>query len=167
MQLSAGLPRKNQIAVLMRVASGYVNNDPVKAKQMFEDAETQMETAADGMDVLNLLSIRAVAALGLDGNSVAKDAVAKAYDLGEELIDEQLMLHPGIAVHEIHCLQDLETASNIGIRVAPVESLRRIQQIQTPVLEALLLTDAAAILSKPGQQALSQKQDRSSSKNNR
>jgi hypothetical protein len=150
-RMVSGLPAVNRIAVTMRTASGYIASDPATARRIFADAETQMETMTSGEDMLKLLSVRASASVGLDGNAVAKDAVAKAYDLGEELIDEQLMTRPGVAVHLINSFYDLEVVNSVGIAVARDASIARIRQMQTPVLEALLLAEAAAQLAQTGE----------------
>lgn len=146
-QLSQSLPAWRRLAVYIEIGSGYVQSDPNKAASMFSEAESEITNIDDENAQFHLWCTLGSAASELKGGDFSIKAISKAYSLGEELINEDLMEHPGKLVHKTKVFGDMEQLNATAFRLNEDRALASVQSIQLVTLKALLLADAAYFVS--------------------
>jgi hypothetical protein len=142
-QMSQQLPMWQRLAVYIQVAGGVAHQDPDRAEIMFSEAKTQMSKIDDAQAQFQILMVLASAAAGLRGQDLSRDALTKAYDLGEELIEEDVMEHPGRPIHQAKNFADIEQLAALSYRIAPDWTLDRSQSIKLSAVRAELCADLA------------------------
>ena len=131
---------------LSDVATGYSKEDPQMASALLTQAKQstlQLTNLSQREAALAALSRAASATRNI---ALFREIFERAFDLGEELFQEDLDSHPGQTALSADAYEDLSTLVQAGISVDVEITMARLSACTDSVLQAYLLIDAAAAL---------------------
>ncbi len=131
---------------LAYVAGGLELTAPDQAAQMISMLKDDADKLDTGPSKVTMLTALAEAAAKAKDVSSFEFAFQRAFDLGTELWEEEVELHPAKPGYDTRVFDDLRNLIKIGIQMHPGRTLDAISELQSDVLQAYLLIDAALAL---------------------
>jgi hypothetical protein len=131
---------------LSDVAIGYARTDPQRASALLAQAKEATLQLSDLSQKESALAALSRAASTTRDVVLFREIFARAFDLGEELFQEDLDSHPGQTGISADVYPDLATLVEMGISVNDNATISRVLACKNEVLQAYLLIDAARAL---------------------
>ena len=128
---------------LASLATGFATKDPGRAADLLTGAQKAADALPAQMSKLRALTALAEAAVALRDLPRAEQAMDEAFDLGEELLGEELDVHPGETVYSSEALDELSKDARLGAKIAFPYTAARLDHVKNEVLQAYLLIAAA------------------------
>jgi hypothetical protein len=132
-----------QAEALANLALGYATRDPRRASDLLVTAQKGADKLPSGLPKLRALTSLAESSAGLGDLQHAEDAMQKAFDLGEELVNEDRDMHPGESVDQTEAFEELASVTRLGARVEFGATMRRLDHLRDDALRTFLLIAAA------------------------
>jgi hypothetical protein len=144
MRLSASLadPALRSVA-FASVAAGLSPTAPDQAKRLLEEVSQAIPGIGDEKGKLRALTALAQAAAGIGNMDSFRQALRKGFDLGVELFQQDLDVHPTKPAMFAAGFHDLTQLTRVGVRFDPQYTLGQVSSLQNALLQAYLLVDAA------------------------
>jgi hypothetical protein len=139
--MSIGDPGRQ--AMGMAYAAAGFGNKPDQARQMLNQSQQALSSLKEYGEKLDILVAIAQSAAALHDLTLARDAVAKGLDLGEQTYEDSRKQHPDWPAYSWDGLDDLQKLVEIGTKVGAAHVVGRILTIRDSILRAYLLVSAA------------------------
>lgn len=137
-----------QSEALASLAAAFASKDPGHAAELLAEAQKTTDKLTSEVAKLRALVSLAEGAVALHDYPQAELAMQKAFDLGEEVLSEDLDLHPGQAIYTSESLEELSVVTRLGTQVAFRSTMMRLDHLKNETLRAYLLIAAAEGLEK-------------------
>lgn len=139
--MSIGDPGRQ--AMGMAYAAAGFENKPEQARQMLSQSQQALSSLKSNDDKLAVLVAIAQSAAALHDGAMARDAVEKGLDLGEQVYEDSRKEHPDWPAYSWDGQDDLQKLVEIGTKMDAAHVVGRIQAIRDSILQAYLLVSAA------------------------
>jgi hypothetical protein len=113
---------------------------------LIEENNAAIESIKDKSGKVRALAALARAAAAAGDTKILDSAMKRAFDLGEELFEEYLQIHPTAPILAADAFDELCSVTRTGVRARTEPTLRRVLGISDDLLKAHLLIDAADAL---------------------
>ncbi len=137
-----------QVEGLATLAIGFKDRDPHRAAGFLASAQSAANKLPGNSDKLRAIVAVAEAAASLREDAKIDDSMGEAFGLGEELLSDDLDLHPGQTVYMTETLEELSRITRLGGQTAFEVTMNRLQHLKNETLQAYLLIAAAEGLEK-------------------
>ncbi len=128
------------------IATSLVWKDPEGARKLVEQAKEGIATIKGSTDKVQALAALARAAAAAHDTKSLREALKRGFDLGEEIFEEDLEIHPGRLAYEVAGFDELSELTRVGVQFDPQDTLTRVASLRNTLLQAHLLIDAAEAL---------------------
>jgi hypothetical protein len=125
------------------LAIGFADKDPKQAADLLATAQKATDKLPAELAKLRALTTLAEAAITVRDLPRAEQAIERAFDLGEELLSEDLDLHPGDTVYDSEEFEELSKITRLGAQFAFSSTMARLDHLRSEVLQIYLLISAA------------------------
>lgn len=132
-----------QVEALASLAKGFANKDPQHAAELLASAQTATDKLPLDMSKLGALASIAEAAVALGDFPRVNEVTEEAFDLGEELLSEELDTHPGQTVFASETFEELSGLTRLAAQVSLPSTMLRLDHLKNETLRAYLLIAAA------------------------
>ena len=148
-----------QVEALASLASAFRDTQPRHSAELFGAARNRTEALPANPVKLSALAALAAAAASMRNDAEMELAIGQAFDLGEELLREDLDIHPGQAVYESAIREELSNIAKVAGQFALSSTMTRIDHVRDDVLQAYLLIATAEGLKKRQQELSARKSE--------
>ncbi|MBO0911333.1 MAG: hypothetical protein J2P13_06030 [Acidobacteria bacterium] len=142
-----------QAEALASLATGFAEKDPARAADLLGAAQKAVDNLPNQLTKLKALVSLAQAAVSLHDFERADEIMEKAFGLGEELLSEELDLHPGETVSSSETLDDLTPLAQLGPQISLRSTLLHLDHLKDETLQTYLLIPVAEGLIKAAKPA--------------
>jgi hypothetical protein len=141
---SIGDPARH--AMGMAYAAAGFGDHPDQALQMLTQSQQSLAAMKKSGEKLDTYVAIAESAASLHDLALARDAVEKGLDLGEQAYEESKKEHPEWHVYQWDGQDAMQKLTEIGIRLDPIHVIGRVQAIRDHTLQGYMLVSAARAL---------------------
>jgi len=132
-----------QAVALADIAAGFAKNDPGKASKFLSQANSiAVELKDNPAKVMALFAI-AKANHELNDQKAMQTAWNRAFDLGQELFQEDIEAHPVRPAYQAACFDNLRNLAKFGGKFDPPMILQSLRKVRNQLLQAYLPISAA------------------------
>jgi hypothetical protein len=132
-----------RVIAFARLAQNAAPESPQRARGFLDQSRSDMRSIQDDEDKLRALTAVARVEAALKDSRAVVEAVQQGFELGGELFEQDLELHPGKLAYRAVGFAELTELAGLGAKFAPEEILSHISRIRSEALKANLLVDAA------------------------
>jgi hypothetical protein len=150
-RLGAQLADSKQAELYCRIATQVHPKDQSRASSLMDMAEERIKTTLDAQGRFDALVTCAQAAHDQMDTTRLQKAVHQAFDLGEELAEEDIEVHPQRCIYQTRTFSGMEQLSALDVALEPQEAVSHLQQLENDALRANLLAEAANVIEQTGQ----------------
>lgn len=133
---------------LSTLASSFGRSDPAKGKTLLDEAEKNARDTKDSAHRLAALVALAKSAASLHDHDLAAKWMDEAFNLGEEILNEDLEVHPGKAVYMAKGLDALSELTSMAVQMDFYDAMARLEHVRNERLQAYLFIAAAEGMQK-------------------
>jgi hypothetical protein len=140
--LSVRNPELRAVA-LASIAGSYSGQDPKTAEEWIRQCQSELHSMDDNINKLRLEVALTRSFLELKRESDAMDVTDRAFDLGEEIFNQDLRSNPGKETYSVVGFEELQNLTSLFTskesQTLDQQIMSRIGEIRNPVLRVRLL----------------------------